>query len=310
MAQFNKDSAVCFLGDSITAHGGWIRRVFDYYRLEQKIPCKLYNCGVPGDRAANAVWRLEETVFCYRPTEVVVAFGMNDCGYTMYKEEPLGDRGVINRRRLLDNSISALQQIAIRCARQGIKVTFCTPTLPDELMESETPVYPGAAAALLELSLRIRALAEELGAEIIDFSFPFRDITLKLYKKNQTLVGADRVHPLPEGHELMARLFLRGQGFDVAVPESWEELHALAEVPHDDWENRRYQLEAEANCNMYVEWNFGFGKKSPETMAAAIEAQLPLEKRPHIRQRLEDYMSNREMILSRRQTLIDFTNTI
>ena len=71
MYQFTKDSTVCFLGDSITANGGWIRRIYDYYRLERKIPCRLYNCGVPGDRAEHALWRLEETVFCYEPTDVV-----------------------------------------------------------------------------------------------------------------------------------------------------------------------------------------------------------------------------------------------
>ena len=39
MFQFSKDSVVCFVGDSITANGGWIRRIYDYYRLTEKIPC-------------------------------------------------------------------------------------------------------------------------------------------------------------------------------------------------------------------------------------------------------------------------------
>lgn len=310
MRQFDKDSVVCFLGDSITANGGWIRRVYDYYRLEKKTPCRFYNCGVPGDRADHGMWRLEDTVLCYKPTDVVVAFGMNDCGYSTYLEEPLTDRDIMERRRVLDNSINSLRCIAEHCDKRGIRVTFCTPTLPDELMESDTPIYYGAAAALIELSLRIRAVAEETGADLIDFTFPFRDVTLKLYKKGQTLVCSDRVHPLPEGHELMARLFLKGQGFAVTVPESWEELHDLVAVPHDDWEERRYRLETEANCNMYAEWDFGFGKKSPEAMAAAIELGLDAEERPYIRQRLETYMSRRDLIPERRQALIDHTNTV
>lgn len=308
--RFTKDSVVCFLGDSITANGGWIRRVYDHYRLEEKIPCRLYNCGVPGDRAEHGLWRLEETVFCYEPTDVVVAFGMNDSGYTAYNEDPLTERGVMDRRRRLDSSVAHLRAIAGRCAARGIRVTFCTPTVPNELMDSPAPAYPGAAAALVELSLRIRALAEELGAEVIDFTLPFRDMTLKLYKQDLALVGQDRVHPLPEGHELMARLFLRGQGFNVTVPDTWEALHALALQPHDEWENRRYQLELQANCNMYTEWDFGFGKKSEEAMAAAIEAQLALEQRPHIRKRLEDYMTNRPLIPQWRQALIAHTETV
>ena len=212
MYRFGKDSTVCFFGDSITANGGWIRRIYDYYRLERKIPCKLFNCGVPGDRAEHALWRLDETVFCYHPTDVVVAFGMNDCGYTLYTEAPLTDAGVMERRRHLDTCITSLRQIAGRCASRGIRVIFCTPTLPDEMMDSPAPAYRGAAAALLELSLRIRAQAEELGTPVIDFSTPFRDMLLKLYPEGKSIIGPDRVHPLPEGHELMARLFLRGQG--------------------------------------------------------------------------------------------------
>ncbi len=306
MYQFNKDSVVCFLGDSITFHSGWFRRVYEYYRLEQKIPCRMYNSGVPGDRADHGVWRLEDTVFSYKPTDVVVAYGMNDCGIPTFHEEPLSDSAVMERRRVMDNSIHSMRRIAAQCAKRGIHVTFCTSSLIDELTESEAPIYYGGAAALMELSLRVRAVAQEVGADFIDFSFPFREISLKLYKKGQTLVGPDRVHPLPEGHEFMARLFLRGQGFDVTVPETFEELQELAARPHDAWEERRYQLQQEASCNMYMDWDFGFGRKSKEAMAEAIA----WDDREAIREKEEAYMANRDLIPERRQALIDFTNTV
>lgn len=310
MYQFQKDSVVCFLGDSITANGGWIRRVYEYYRLEQKIPCRFYNCGVPGDRAEHGLWRMEETVFCYAPTDVVVSYGMNDCGYTIYGEKPLTDKGVLDRRRLLDTCISNLRRIALKCASRGIRVTLCTPTLPDELSEGSAQIYYGAGAALMELSLRIRTLAEELDLHVVDFHFPFRQMQLKLFREGRTMVCPDRIHPVAEGHELMARLFLRGQGFDVEIPESWEQLQSLVRIPHDRWEERRYQLETETNCNMYVEWDFGFGKKSEEAMADAIARQLPVEERAHIRQRLESYLENRKQIPARRQALIAYTETV
>ena len=310
MQAFTKDSVVCFFGDSITANGAWIRRIYDYYRLEQKIPCKLYNCGVPGDQASHALYRMEETVFCYEPTHVVVAFGMNDSGYYTYKEEPLTDTQVMNRRRWLDTSIAFLRSIAARCRARGAQVTFCTPTLPDELTESEVPVYYSISGALQELSLRIRALGQELDADVVDFNATFRKIGLKLYKEGKSLICPDRIHPLPEGHELMAKLFLKAQGFDVSVPDTWEELHQLAQLPHDEWENRRYQLECEANANMYVDWDFGFGKKAPEAMDEAIAKQFPLETRPHIQQRFKDYPINRPLIPERKKALMEFTNTI
>jgi hypothetical protein len=133
---------------------------------------------------------------------------------------------------------------------------------------------------------------------------------LKLFREGQTMVCPDRIHPVAEGHELMARLFLQAQGFDVALPDSWEQLQSLAQVPHDEWENRRYQLETEANCNMYVEWDFGFGKKSKEAMENAVAAQLQVEEREYIRGRLEHYLESRDQLPVRRQALIDHTNTV
>lgn len=307
--KFTKDSVVCFLGDSITANGGWIRRVYEQYR-SSGISCKLYNCGVPGDSAEHALWRLEETVFCYAPTHVVVAFGMNDCAYTVYKNKPLTEKWVIYRRRRQDNCIHYLRLIAQQCKQRGAAVTFCTPTLPDEWMESETPVYLGVEAAILELSLRIRALAEELDASIVDLTLPFRRINHALNAQGKSLVCQDRIHPLPEGHELMAKVFLQAQGFAVTQPEAWEELQTLAAAPHDEWEEKRFALEQAANANLFAEWNFGFGLKSPEAIEAAIQVRLATEKNQSIRQRLERYAALRDQIPARRQALIDFTSTV
>ena len=309
MSTFHSNSTVCFLGDSITADGHWIRRIYSHYRQEG-IPCKLFNCGVPGDAADRAYWRLEETVFCHQPSEVVIALGMNDIDCLLYRDEPLTEAGVMTRRRMLDNSIAYLRAIADQCIARGIRVTFCTPTLIDELTENDTPPYPGAAAALLELSLRIRALGKELGAPVIDFSRPFRDMGLQLYKEGKTMINDDRIHPILEGHEYMARLFLKAQGFDVTVPATWEELETLAAVPYDQWEEKRYQLEQAAGTNLFVEWYFGFGKKSRETMEIIVADLLKTEERPFVRQKLEDYWDNYDKIPQYRQALIDHTNTI
>lgn len=305
--KFKKEDVVCFLGDSITANGGWIRRVYEQYRQEG-IPCKLYNCGVGGDTAEHALWRLDETVFCYNPTHVVIAFGMNDISYSVFKDEPLTEKWVVYRRRREDNCIHYLRLIGTECKKRGARITFCTPTVPDEWMESQTPVYLGVAGALVELSLRIRALAEELDAGCVDFTLPFRKIARMLGE--QSLVCADRIHPIPEGHELMAKVFLQAQGFSVTLPETWEQLQNLAAMPHDPWEETRFQLEQAANANMFAEWNFGYGKKTPQAMEAAIAQTLAHETNPSIRQRLENYASLRDQIPARRQALMEHTNTV
>ena len=307
--KFTKEDVVCFLGDSITQNGGWIRRIYEHYRREG-ILCKIFNSGVGGDTAEHAIWRLEETVFCYNPTHVVVAFGMNDCSYTVFKNEPLTEKWVIYRRRRQDNCIHYLRLITKSCLDRGIAVTLCAPTITDELTDLDHSAVYGAAAELQEIGLRIRALSEEMGVGCVDITHPFFRMQLQLWKQDRTMVGADRVHPVPEGHEFMAKAFLQEQGFPVELPETWEELETLAAQPHDPWEEKRYELELAANANNFVDWNFGYGKRSREAMDAAIRQALQTEEREWLRQRLETYAAIRDEIPARRQALIQHTFTV
>ena len=79
MYKFSKNAVVCFLGDSITARGRWICRVLDYYRKVQPgCTLKTFNCGRSGGNATVAVKRMVTDLFPYKPTDVVIMFGMND----------------------------------------------------------------------------------------------------------------------------------------------------------------------------------------------------------------------------------------
>ena len=310
MYHFTKDSVVCFVGDSITANGGWIRRIYDYYRLIEKIPCKLINCGVPGDNATNAQFRLEDTVFPLNPTDVVLAFGMNDVRIWLYNDDPVGERRSLERRRAIDSCIDSLRGIAQQCVRRNIRVTFCTPTPYDELQSCDTPVLLGAAAALQEIGCRIRAMAQEFGGHVGDLNTPFNRLLLLLYKKDQTVIGPDRVHPLPEGHEFMARVFLRDQGFDVEIPETLEQLQAMAAQPHDDWEEQRFQLEIQANADSYIHWNYCFGMQDLEIVDQHLARRMPMETNPFIRARMESYAQDRVTAPEYRKKLLQFLETV
>ena len=306
MYQFTKDSVVCFVGDSITANGGWIRRIYEYYRLEEKIPCKLLNCGVPGDSAANALFRLEETVFPLQPTDVVLAFGMNDARIYLYDDRPVDDRRCLERRRAIDSCIEFLREIAGNFARRNIRVTFCTPTPYDELQTCDVPALLGAAAALQEIGCRIRALAQEFGGHVIDLNTPFNRLLLQLYKKDQTVIGPDRVHPLPEGHEFMARVFLRDQGFPVEIPETLEALQTMAAQPHDAWEEQRFRLEALAGADLYIRWNYCFGMQDLKAVDQHLARRLPSETNPFIRDKMNAYAKDRVTAPEDRKKLLEF----
>jgi hypothetical protein len=149
-----------------------------------------------------------------------------------------------------------------------------------------------------------------LGVGFVDFTVPFRRMAHKLNAQGYSLVGPDRVHPVAEGHELMAKLFLGAQGFAVDIPETWEQLQTLAALPHDQWEDERYRLELEANATMFVEWNYAYGKRSQEAIDQFIADQLQQEQRISVRQRAENYAKLRDLIPARRKALVEHTNTV
>ena len=310
MYQFTKDSVVCFVGDSITANGGWIRRIYEHYRLAEKIPCKLLNCGVPGDSAANALFRLEDTVFPMEPTDVVLAFGMNDVRIYLYDDHPVDERRCLERRRAIDSCIEFLREMAGNFTRRNIRVTFCTPTPYDELQSCDVPALLGAAAALQEISCRIRAMAQEFGGHVVDFNTPFNRLLLQLYKKDQTVIGPDRIHPLPEGHEFMASVFLRDQGFDVEIPETLEQLQSLAAQPHDEWEEQRFQLETLASADRYIQWNYCFGMQDLNVVDQHLARRVPSETSPFIRDKMKNYAQDRLTAPKYREKLLNFLETV
>ena len=80
MYKFEENSTVCFFGDSITYNGLWLRRIYSYYRNVLGKKFELYNCGVPGSTATEALGRMDEALLNFHPTDVVIMFGMNDVG--------------------------------------------------------------------------------------------------------------------------------------------------------------------------------------------------------------------------------------
>lgn len=251
---FNKDSRICFIGDSITHSGLQIRRIYDYLRNVQKLPLKIFNCGVSGDNATNGLLRLEETVFIHNPTDVVIAYGVNDIGIHLYDREFADDRNINERRMRIDNCVFNICSIADRCIDKGINVIFCTPMTLDELQGDSYSRYAGSMGALLEVSARIRENAKKRSCKVVDYNKESLNINAKLFKKGETIYRDDRVHPTEEGYEFMARVFLNNLGYEINIPNSLEELKTLKELPHDNWENERYDLERKALSDVFVRY--------------------------------------------------------
>ena len=269
--KFENGSRVVFLGDSITANGTWMRRILQYYRENTDIRFEMYNAGVSGDTASGALQHMKETVLRYNPTDVVVMFGMNDAGRTFYKGDVTED-AVLNRRMMIDKSVFSIKQITNELASRKIRVILCSPTIYDELTDSAEENFVGVQTALREIGERAKVFAKESKLLFVDFNSKLFEISKNLYKSGETFIGGDRVHPTPLGHELMARVFLKTQGFDVEIPTSLDAMKELSNHPFDEWEEKRYALERKLIIPKFVDrCLFGGIKKSENVEKLAKE---------------------------------------
>lgn len=302
---FKENSVVCFLGDSIIAHGHMIRRIYQYYR-EKGLNLEIYNCAIPGDTAQNGLSRIHDTVFCYNPTDVVVSFGMNDIKYFLYEEADVTDSVILERRRAIDTNIENMRLIARECKNRGIKVTFFTTNPYDELSEGG-PCLSGTAAALREVGERIKYVAKESGLDFIDGYSEFLRVMKKLFKEDIKIVNADRIHPNMVGQELLSEIFLKGQGFDVKIKDDYNELETALKLPFDEWEEERYKLEEQAKCTEFAEWIVCRGIKDERLIREIIEEKMQNEEIESIKNLSKAYLVEKENEEKSKEKLINHT---
>ncbi len=273
MYQFEKNARVCFFGDSITHGGLWLRRIYEHY-IDIGVPVELYNCGVAGDNARFAFERMNETLLCHEPTDVVIDFGMNDVTRVRYDGREVTAEVVSLRRNDIDNCVYNIERIAERLASKGIRIIFCTPTPYDEISEGEEKIFYGVEGALHEVGDRIKLVAKKYGSHVVDFNEGMLTVLRKLHKESKTIINPDRVHPNAVGAEIMAKLFLYAQGFDVKMSDDYDELLALSQKPYSEWENQRYELERESKLMEYVKYVSLRSEATPEDRIAIIDKRL------------------------------------
>jgi len=311
MKKFENGSRVVFLGDSITANGRWIRRVLDYYRKETDIRFEAYNAGVPGDKAAGALRRRQDTVLCYEPTDVVVMLGMNGIGRSFYSG-PATSEAVLARRSLLGSEFINITVIVEKFLKEGLRVTLVSPTIYDELTDSDTPNDIGVESALYELSSRLSVYAEEKGIDFVDMHTQMFAVHKKMYKNGDESIirVSDRVHPTEEGQELIAAIFLNAQGFDVAIPDTQGELRELLARPHDEWEERRFLLERRVVDSTFIDRCVFGGVKKSEDVLRCAEKLVSEGANDYVKERVKSYTDFAENGEKYKAELIAHTKTV
>ena len=288
MEKFEQGARVVFFGDSITANGTWMRRILEYYRKNTDVRFEIYNAGVAGDNATNGYNRIRDALLYRNPTDVVVMFGMNDVGRGYYKEGATYDV-VAERRACIETCIMKVKQIVAFLRNRGIRVILASPTPYDEFSEIPEYNFQGVEAALYEIGDRLSVYAKAAGIPFVAFNSTMLPLLKKAYRDGKSFIGPDRVHPTAQGHELMAAIFLKEQGFDVKIPETVEEMTALSRRPFDEWEEKRYTLERRLTLPMYIDRCCFSGVKDASDVLKYARDMLNEEPSPYVKSTIEAY---------------------
>ncbi|MBR5587198.1 MAG: hypothetical protein IKW02_04480 [Clostridia bacterium] len=272
MYKFKKDAVVGFLGDSITARTKWTCRILDYYReINPDCTMKIFNAGRSGGVAPVAVRRMVTDLIPYNPTDVVIMFGMNDIKHELWNCENVTEELLKERAKALEEYEKALTTIADTLSEKGVNLIFCTPTPTNLNMITENPYKAGSIVGLQKASRIVKKLAENYGGHVVDFNTEFFDVMETLQEEDlyNTIVDTDRVHPSMEGQEVMAKLFLKAQGFDVPVYSTMAEWKAEAEKPLSEHTQPVYDVTMRLRALAFIEW--GMVRDVPQD---EIEAKL------------------------------------
>lgn len=192
---FEKNSTVCFLGDSITSNGRWIYEILGFLKNDN---IKVFNCGRSGSGALEGSRFITEECFIHSPQYVVVMFGMNDVNLGTYKR---GDKE--QQEAALFDYRANLRRICDMCESYGAKVILCSPTPYNDVDDFAEENLMGNIG-LVKITEIVRKLAEEKNCKFIDFHTPMSALLGK-----DDITNDDRKHPNSHGEHIMAQIFLK-----------------------------------------------------------------------------------------------------
>jgi lysophospholipase L1-like esterase len=236
--KFKKNDTICFLGDSITADGKWIREICEILiqnYSDERI--KIINCGVPGDAADRALFRLYLDCLKHFPNYVVIMFGMNDIRRELYL---LGDNQA-ERQQYIDIHKNSTEALIIKCQANGAEVILCTPTPYDEVQVNDIPNL-SCNIGVGKCSENIKMLSEKYHCTVVDFNgIMQKEIATKV------IINPDRVHPNALGHHIMAQIFLNTLELIETV-----DFENVVEISRKNAE--RYETEQILRAIKFIEW--------------------------------------------------------
>jgi len=198
---------VVFYGDSITDQRLYTTYAETYVitRFPQ-LNVSFIHSGVGGDRVAGG-WagpidqRLSRDVFAYKPTVMTIMLGMNDGSYRAF-DEKIFKTYATGYQHILDSLKSTVP---------GLRLTLIQPSPYDDVTRP-AGFEGGYNAVLVRYGQFVKELAQKQACDAADLN---TSIVAALEKAKATdaetakKIIADRVHPGPSGHLLMAEALLK-----------------------------------------------------------------------------------------------------
>lgn len=199
----NANTVILFLGDSITANGGYIKDL--QAALTKRFPgmkAKFVNAGVSGESMSGLLKRVDSVLAKKKPSLVFSSYGMNDGGYN-----PL-DTAKLRKYR------DALVILQAAAAKVHAPLILMTPTAFDSLtavpLIVDAPPYGFKKFYRKYDSVLIAYGNSVIGLRgpeqmVIDIQNPLRAWAREKRKTGPAFAWtAEGVHPVPDGHQVMA----------------------------------------------------------------------------------------------------------
>ena len=159
----------------------------------------FYNRGISGNRVTDLEARWQKDTLDLKPDVVSILIGVNDTMAVVNNQNPDSiERFEESYRNILESTKKEFPEVII---------VICEPfILPLGWVSKNTEVWQTEIKKRQETA---KKLANEFNAIFIEFQQPFEDACRKAPAEYWIWDG---VHPMPAGHELMARIWIKKVG--------------------------------------------------------------------------------------------------
>ncbi|HHI79299.1 MAG TPA: hypothetical protein ENK02_04925 [Planctomycetes bacterium] len=206
---FPPTSRIVWLGDSITHQGLYSRFVEDFFFSRYPLRKQLFvNCGVNGDRSADALARLDLDVAPWKPTKVFVCLGMNDGAFSRD-----GIKALPEFQRNIRGILGGIRGL-------GAQAILLSPPPVDPHVFLRFGSPPPVEETLRGYNLVLKRFGSWLQTEAAKRKIPFVDLHNPLLQYQKRLkfrnpaesLSPDGIHPGNVGSALIAITILKSLG--------------------------------------------------------------------------------------------------